>query len=203
LNSHPPPQEGKHRAVASLQTISVNCNHCGATLQVDENTRFVTCNYCHSRLAIQRSDSAVFTEVLEKIEEHTGELAEDVKLIRLQNEIEQLDREWMMTREKFMLSGQNGQKSDPSIAGGVAMIIVGVVAGVLWISFNSFAISQAGAPPFMPFFMLFGVLVAGMFVFGGIRSISKTGELDTARKDYEIRRADLISRIDAEKLRQQ
>lgn len=29
-----------------MRLISVNCNHCGAPLEVAEEVRFVTCAYC-------------------------------------------------------------------------------------------------------------------------------------------------------------
>lgn len=174
-----------------LQTIAVNCNHCGATLQVDEKTRFVTCSYCHSRLSIQRSDSAVFTEVLEKIQEQTGHMAENLELIKLQNELEQIDREWMMSRENFMVNGRNGGRSEPSIGSGVFAIVAGVVFGVIWITTAS-----SHAPPF---FTLFGLLVVGGVIFGGINMINKSGRLDEARQAHEMRRSDLIARIEAEK----
>ena len=64
--------------------LGVNCNHCGATLEVDAQTRFVTCGYCHSRLAIQRTGSSVFTEVLEKFEHETGQIAGNLALAVLQ-----------------------------------------------------------------------------------------------------------------------
>jgi DNA-directed RNA polymerase subunit RPC12/RpoP len=78
--------------VDSQSTLSVNCNHCGATLEVDENTRFVTCKYCHSRLAIQTTGSAVFTKVLEKLEERTGQIAGNLKVIASDRRTQQPDQ---------------------------------------------------------------------------------------------------------------
>ncbi len=176
--------------MSSLKIIDVNCNHCGATLKVDEKTRFVTCNYCHSRLAIQRSDSAVFTEVLEKIEQNTGHMAENLELIRLQNELEQIDREWMMSRENLMVSGQNGSRSEPSSAGGVFMIIFGLVAGGGWMTF---AFTAVHAPPL---FCMFGLVFMGAAVFGGISMLGKAGRLDDTRRQYEDRRQILLNKIE-------
>jgi predicted phage tail protein len=179
-----------------LKIIDVNCNHCGATLQVDEKTRFVTCTYCHSRLAIQRSESAVFTEVLDKIEQNTGQMAENLELIRLQNELEQIDREWMMSRENLMVQGRNGSRSVPSVAGGIFTIIFGVVAGGIWMTF---AYTAVHAPPL---FCMFGLVFMGAAVFGGVNMVSKAGRLDVERRDYETRRQSLLAEIDSEKRRQ-
>jgi hypothetical protein len=45
--------------------VNVDCNACGASLSVPETTRFVTCGKCRARLAIRRSDTAIYTEVLD------------------------------------------------------------------------------------------------------------------------------------------
>lgn len=49
----------------------VDCNRCGASLTVAEDTRFVTCGKCRARLAVRRNGDAIFTEVLaEESAEH-------------------------------------------------------------------------------------------------------------------------------------
>jgi hypothetical protein len=179
----------------SPNLLSVNCNHCGATLEVDEETRFVTCNYCHSRLGIQRTGSAAFTQVLEKLEQQTGQIAGNLKVIELQNELDQLDREWAMSRENLMVSGRDGARSEPSMAGGVMTIVIGVAGGVAWMVFTA----GHGAPGFFPLFGLIFVVIA---VAGGLSSISKAGQLGHSRGDYATRRQQLVSAIEAEKQRQ-
>lgn len=178
----------------SLKVIDVSCNHCGATLQVDEKTRFVTCSYCHSRLAIEHSNSAIFTQVLERIEESTGHMAGNLELLRLQNELEQLDREWMMARESLMVAGRDGQRSEPSVMAGIVTIFFGIVGGGLWTVFAS----RAGAPSF---FAMFGFLFIGLCVFAGINIMGKAGQFDTRRQTYEVRRQSLIREIADEKRR--
>lgn len=44
--------------------MNVDCNACGSSLGVSETTRFVTCGKCKARLAIKRSEGAIYTEVL-------------------------------------------------------------------------------------------------------------------------------------------
>jgi len=178
----------------SVKITSVNCNHCGATLEVDEKTRFVTCGYCQSRLVIQRTASAVFTEVLEKIEEQTGQIADNLKVIQMQNDLERLDREWAMSRENLMVSGQNGSRREPSIFGGVFVILIGVIGGGAWTLFAG----TMGAPWF---FVLFGFFFIGVTVVGGIASINKAGKLDSTRSDYEFQRRRLVAGIETEKRR--
>jgi hypothetical protein len=78
----------------------VTYNKCGGALDIPAAARFVTCTYCGSRLEVHRSGGAAYTEVLDAIEQRTERIAEDVGHIRFQNELEQLDREWMMRRAK-------------------------------------------------------------------------------------------------------
>ena len=47
------------------QVVSVNCNHCGAPLEVPQGTHFVTCQHCGARLQIHMNGGVVYTELLE------------------------------------------------------------------------------------------------------------------------------------------
>ncbi len=49
----------------NMRVISLTCDKCRAPLEIPAKTEFVTCTYCSSRLAVQRSGNAVDTEVLE------------------------------------------------------------------------------------------------------------------------------------------
>src|SRR3954464_7478038 len=100
----------------TTQVINVACNKCGASLPVTAGTRFVTCAYCGSQLEIPRSGSAVYTEVLQSIDQRTQRIEQDVEQIKRQNELEQLDRDWMMRREQFMVTNKNGVRSLPGAA---------------------------------------------------------------------------------------
>ena len=37
-----------------MRTIALQCNHCGAPLQVSESARFVTCTHCGTQLTIRQ-----------------------------------------------------------------------------------------------------------------------------------------------------
>ena len=73
-----------------MKVISISCNHCGAPLDVPLKTRYLTCSFCESRLEVQQSGNAYFTSVLEAV----SQIEEDVGTIKLQNELERIDREW-------------------------------------------------------------------------------------------------------------
>ena len=77
-----------------MPVVSVSCNHCGAPLEVAESPRFVTCRHCGSRLKIEHGQGAAYTEVLEELQATQREMADDIETLRLQNELERVDREW-------------------------------------------------------------------------------------------------------------
>ena len=82
-----------------MDLITVSCNQCAAPLEVSATSRFVTCSICQSRLEVHRSESAVFTEVLDQLNQRTEAIGRDVSVIRKQDELAQLDREWDETRK--------------------------------------------------------------------------------------------------------
>ena len=167
------------------QVTSVTCNHCGAPLQVPPTTRFLTCTYCGTRLEIHRSGNAVYTEILEAIDQRTAEMAQDLDVIRRQNEIERLDREWQLKRDSLMVRGKHGSVSKPSVAGGLVGALVAGGFGVFW----TVTAASAGAPGF---FVLFGVLFVIMAIVMGISTATKATEYQDAEQNYLRQRESLM-----------
>jgi hypothetical protein len=170
----------------STEVISVNCNHCGAPLQVSPGTRFLTCSYCGSQLAIHQSGGAFYTEVLQDIDARTQRIEQDVQEIKRQNAIEQLDREWESRRQSFMVRNKDGSTRIPTTAGGIIGAFIAIVAGVAWMIFTS----SAGAPAFFP---LFGLVFIGAGVFGAISSMTKATGYEQAEVFYQRRRQELLN----------
>ncbi len=79
-----------------IQLTAVACNNCGASLAIDDETRFVACTHCGSQLAVRREQGAAFTKTLLQISAHTSSMATNLEYLRLQNEIDELDREWKL-----------------------------------------------------------------------------------------------------------
>lgn len=174
------------------EAISVACNHCGAPLQVEETTRFVTCAYCKSQLEVKRTGSSYFTSALERIDQNTQQIAEDVEAIRLQHELERVDREWELEQQKFMTRDEDGNVQYPRRSGIGG--IVGVGFGILW---TILACAMMGsAPDVGPFgvakvvFPLFGVL----FVIGAVVTTLKGSDM---AQQYRAREAAYRSRREA------
>lgn len=124
------------------QALSVRCQNCGSSLQVSESIRFITCGYCHSELQVVRDASTVHTEVLGRIEQNTQATVNQLKVIEIQNDIEQLDREWQMWREKNLTRDKSGALVDPppptfdknpGTALAFSILIGLLLAGLLWV----------------------------------------------------------------------
>lgn len=117
----------------SVEVLS--CNKFGAPLEVSKAANFVTCAYCHSQLAIKRTGTAAFTEVLTQIEEHTqnieahtNRMSSDLSAIRLQNELQSIDAQWLVDRNRFLLRGGRGTTNFPSLKNAQQRLtIVGII----------------------------------------------------------------------------
>jgi hypothetical protein len=169
-------------------------------LDIDQATRFATCAHCGSKLEIKRSGSAYFTSVLDRLDQTTRDMAGNLEVIKLQNELERLDREWEMQRQSFAIRDKDGNTTYPSTTGSIIGGVIGVGIGILW-TIMAIAITS-GAPDFGPFaiarivFPLFGLL----FVAAGIASLIKGGSsarrYADAESQYRAQRADLERKAD-------
>ncbi|PZD74357.1 hypothetical protein C1752_01107 [Acaryochloris thomasi RCC1774] len=107
--------------------------------------------------------------------------------IKTYTELAQLDREWQLERENYMISTRYGRRHIPSKSGSVFGGIIIVVFGILW---TMMAASMASGS-FLSLFPLFGVFftVAGIGV--SIRSFVKAGQYKKAHERYLHRRQSL------------
>ena len=135
-----------------METLSVRCNHCGAPLPVAGSTRFVTCQFCQSSLEVKRTGSSVFTEEVAKIAENTGKMAESLDVMKLQQEIETLDREH--PEEHAAIFNVLGSRA---FGAWVALIVVGLVI-VLGPLLSS---SQKAGPAIGGTLLVIGIVVLG------------------------------------------
>ena len=70
-----------------MKLLALNCNRCGAPLEVPQKAKFITCTFCQTQLSIQRSGGAAYTEALEELGERTEQLVDDVEVLKLQGEL--------------------------------------------------------------------------------------------------------------------
>lgn len=175
-----------------MKVTKVCCQGCGADLQIDESIRYVTCNYCHCRLEVVHDATVTHTRQLDKIERTTEQLANNLKVIELQNDLERLDREWDSQRESLMVRNKHGHVSEPSSVASLVGGIIAVVFGIFWIGMAS----SHGTPAFFP---LFGLVFIGIAVFSMVNGTAKAGAYKSRRSNYEIQRQRLVSRLERER----
>ncbi len=173
-----------------MQAETVRCNSCGAALTVGPQARFVTCQYCHGQLEIKRNDSAIFTEEIARIAHNTDQMAESLEVIKLQNEIEMLDRA-AATRSISEMSGRySGGRNG---AGGFLGLAFGIFFAVVCLAMAVMA-SKNGAPG------LFVFVPVGMGIFGLISAFAFFGKFmaqSQKRDDFQARRQALVQKLDA------
>ncbi|MSR57455.1 MAG: hypothetical protein EXS05_07265 [Planctomycetaceae bacterium] len=170
-----------------MPLISLACNHCGAALEIPPDTHFVTCRFCSSQLDVQHAGNAVFTKVLEVLDQRTAAMANDLETIKRQNELERFDREWQRERERYLVRGKQGRTTVPTTTTSVMMLAVGVVAGVLWIG-----AATAQAAPFPV--LLFGVMFVLVVIVGSLGIYVKAQTYHRRHRDYESRRQKLLEK---------
>jgi hypothetical protein len=177
-----------------MKVTKVCCQGCGADLQIDESIRFVTCNYCNARLEVVHDATVTHTRQLDKIERNTAQMADNLKIIELQNDLERLDREWDNQRDGLLVRGKNGHVSEPSAVGSVLGGIVAIVFGVAWLGMAS----SVGAPGFLP---LFGFVFIGVAIAMMVTGTAKAAAYQKHQGTYEIRRSQLVNRLEQEQRR--
>lgn len=176
----------------AVQVNRVCCQGCGANLEIDGSIRFVTCNFCGARLEIVHDETTTHSRLLQEIGEKTDRMAGDLRIIRLQNDLEQLDREWESERLHYMVKGKDGSHSEPSSAGSVIGGVVMVVFGIFWTGIAA----SMGAPGPFP---LFGLLFIGFAIFMMISNAGKAQQYSAAADTMRRRREELLA--DLEKAR--
>jgi hypothetical protein len=181
-----------------MKTINLTCNHCGAPLEVAEGTNFVTCRFCSSRLAVEHSESAFYTRVVEAIEQQTNALSQDLETIKLQNEIERLDREWQMQREQLCHRGKDGQLREPTVVATIVGSVLLSAFGVVGLVMASAAPSFGGNSPIFSIAPIVGFGVIIVAVVGAIRGFPKARQFEDNKASYESRRRRLLADLGRE-----
>jgi hypothetical protein len=135
-------------------------------------------------------------------------MSQDLETIRLQNEIERLDREWEIEREKYRVQGSRGSSSLPT-SGTAVMAVIGAIVAVLFLLFwISIAASMFGGISFgepsgfpggsSPFgsiglcFPLFGGVALILVIIGVVTNVSKASGYSQAEQEYLRKREALI-----------
>ncbi len=119
-------------------------------------------------------------------------MAAQLAEVRYQNELERIDREWAIEREKYMVIGKHGRRHIPTVGGSIGAAVAIGVFGVFW-TIMAFSITSV-APDVGPFalaktfFPLFGVAFVVFGVWSGIHAAKKAEAYNRAFAAYQRRR---------------
>jgi hypothetical protein len=174
-----------------MKVTKVCCQGCGADLQIDESIRYVTCNYCHCRLEVVHDATVTHTRQLDKIERTTEQLAKKLKVIELQNDVEQLDRGWEKFRDAVLVRDKNGQICEPSGGESILVGILGIGCGIVWIIVC--ATNQS------PVVALVGLAIIGISILAMRNGSEKAETYRIQRYRYETARKSLLGRLEGER----
>ena len=174
-----------------MTIIPVLCQRCGAPLEVaDQTVRFVTCAHCNTPLEIVREATQSHSRILEQIQAATEDHGRRLEVIELQNDLERLDRDWMVKQsEEGNVDPKTGTVSHQNTAGCLAVGILMAVGGIGGL-IGSFIQS-----PFswtLLFVSLVAVLLGPLATKVGMDEISR---LEDSKSRYQAIRASLVNRL--------
>ena len=166
-----------------MKVLNIACNNCGGPLEVPKKVRYLTCSFCDSRLEVQKSGSAYYTNVLEAVQD----IRHDVETLKLQNQLSQIDREWGQERSTMMVRGQHGHSSVPSQFGAIVIMILPVI--FLAVVFSITPMSELGGS--------FGIFVLPVvFVVAiGFWHFNKAKRYEERKRHYQQRRRKLMREL--------
>jgi len=174
--------------MAPLETL--NCNECGALIQVPAVARYVTCNRCGAHLVVQRTGVATYTETTRKPPEAgvhdlaVREMAGRLEQLEHESELARIDREWDRERERYMVLSRYGRRYVPSAAAAVVMGVLGIGFGLFW-TVMTLNVGGGLGGAFSPFGVLFVCLAAGL----SVHQFNKARRYQAAYEAYQRRRA--------------
>lgn len=178
--------------------LHAGCNKCGASLELPPGLRFVTCQFCGSRLEVRFAGGVAYADVLDASSDGDRQIAHDLQLIKLQNELNRLDQEWALEREQYREHDRYGGSRMPTAgntARSVLFGILGVAFGIFWITMGS----SNGAPQIFP---IFGLAFIGVAVVTTFRGIGRHNQYGIAAARYEGKRRRLLCDLEAVEFRQ-
>ncbi|MCG8650954.1 MAG: hypothetical protein MI861_14035 [Pirellulales bacterium] len=166
-----------------MELDTLNCNCCGAPLEVSRSTNFVTCNHCSAQLHVRRTESSAFTEQLGKLQSNQDEMLEKLERLERDSELAKLDRQWESEKERYMVETKNGGRKLPSEAGSAFGMVAAAIFGVIWIF-----VTLSVFPPMA----LFGVVAIVMGAIASANANAKARDYRRAYQKYRRQRDDML-----------
>ena len=106
-----------------MNAIAISCCNCGAPLEVGDDTKYVSCTHCNSRLIIERSDNAAHTKIIKQLEEKTNALCVQIRLLKLQRDLDRLETGAVVAQRYRRFQNQQQQEC-PAVVGLLITVLV-------------------------------------------------------------------------------
>ncbi|MDP6442548.1 MAG: hypothetical protein QGG36_29880 [Pirellulaceae bacterium] len=166
-----------------MRLVTLNCNECGAPIEIPHKVKFLTCAFCNAKLQVHHTETAVYSEVLERLEDKTEQIADELARLKVSTDVERLDSRWRDDRHRHMMRDKRGNYHVPSRPLAVVMTIV--ICGIaLVMLFN--------APGQMA---MFGIVFVAIAIGNCIRVFLKAEDFDRAKRRYRRDRRSLIRKL--------
>ncbi len=172
---------------------SLRCNSCGAPMEVPANANYVKCNHCDAQLVVHRERDMTFTEAMDKLNETTQSLSDQVSRLNVNQQMAELDRRWEIQRNDYRITGKDGHSRLPTEGAAMVGGIFAVIFGTFW-TVMAFAITSASPFAAAKIFPLFGLLFIGGGIFSAIHARNKASDYKRAKRRYESERDALARR---------
>lgn len=166
-----------------MKAQHVPCNNCGASLSINTSTNFIKCNYCGTSLKVKRSSESTFTEILAGIDQKTDHIAKDTRIIRIQNDIEMLDRDWKEGEKAFFVKDGEKGLHIPTRSGIQSWWFSAVL-----IACGGFILSLLTE---VPFFFIIALFLTVYAVLKALYLMDKLDEYEKSKGEYEEQRKQL------------
>ena len=188
-----------------MKLESLQCNNCGADIEVSSETRFATCAHCGSKLTVVRTASAAYTELADKVAELSDRMRDHIQRTDQRSAVEDLDRQWNQEREHYMVTSNNGAKHIPTRTESAIAGTVVTVFGAIWTLvalgmagvFGGVIAGFGGLFGWIPFlFPAFGVLFIALGIYQSFSAYDKARRYEEAEAAYQKRRQALLAQRD-------
>jgi hypothetical protein len=168
-----------------LELAAIACNNCGAPLHIPDGVNFVTCNHCGSQLAVKRNESVVYTERLEKLEGRTNSMVDEIRQLRIQQELNQADDDWESEKQNYMIRSKNGSGTLPDEPGAIMGPVTSGI-GLIVLAIAALTIRDGSSLVCLPMLFLLGITGWVCFDY-----FTKLNNYRQAQANYYQRRADI------------
>ncbi|MBI1249754.1 hypothetical protein GC197_18160 [bacterium] len=105
-----------------MNLIVLNCQQCGAPLEIPVGLTHVTCAHCGAALVVRQQGSIYFTEKIKSLEKHTGRMQSEIDQLKRDQAIDQFEKSW-----KEKTSSDSLPQKDDYILPMVGAIALGII----------------------------------------------------------------------------